>query len=121
MECSSVCKLCFMRFPTMRTYPNLKEALCFSSVEHRNCPRVLVTEFDNVLVEIRPFPQKLPSGNFIMCCDGDQCTRLPNCTYAHSRAEKREWNRQLENERDAILVRHLNNNRIVQCSIYFFK
>ena len=86
----------------MSTYPNLKEARCFFSAEHRNRPRVLVTEFDNV--EIRPFPQIRPSGNFIMCRDGDQCTRFPNCTYAHSQAEKREWNRQLKNERDANLV-----------------
>ena len=105
----------------MSTYPYLKKARCFSTAKHRNCPRVLVTECDNDLVEIRPFPLRRPSGNFTMCRDGDQCTRLLNCTYAHSRAEKREWNRQLENERDAILVRHLNNNRIVQCSIYFFK
>ena len=88
----------------MSTYPNLKEARCFSTAEHRNCPRVLVTEFDNVLVEIRPFPQIRPSGNFIMCRNGDKCTRLPNCTYAHSRAEKREWNRQLKNEPDTNLV-----------------
>ena len=88
----------------MSTYPNPKEARCLFSAEHRNYPRVLVTEFDNDLVEIRPFPHIRPSGNFIMCRDGDQCTRLPNCTYAHSRAEKREWNRQLKNERDANLV-----------------
>ena len=103
MECSSVCKLCFRRFPKTSTYLYLKEAQCFSSAEHRNCPRVLVTEFENDLVEIRPFPHRRPSGiqNFRMCSNGDQCTRLPNCTYAHSRAEKREWDRQLENERDA--------------------
>ena len=120
MECSSVCKLCFRRFPKTSTYLYLKEAQCFSSAEHRNCPRVLVTEFENDLVEIRPFPHRRPSGirYFRMCSNGDQCTHLPNCTYAHSRAEKREWDRQLENERDANSVSSNRSMSVRFLSIY---
>ena len=103
----------------MSTYPYLKKARCFSTAKHRNCPRVLVTECDNDLVEIRPFPLRRPSGNFTMCRDGDQCTRLLNCTYAHSRAEKREWNRQLKNERDAHLVCVYNNIIMFYCPMQY--
>ena len=44
--------------------------------------------------KIRPLPDKVVPGRFIMCrySQSGSCTK-EYCTYAHSQAELREWNR----------------------------
>ena len=94
---TKVCQFCYERNPNDLS---LLELQCRSLLEHSQHDKVFVTEDCGTLVKIRPLPRDFrPSGFFRKCYDGASCKFFPNCTYAHSDAERNVWNALLNDER----------------------
>ena len=88
----SVCRACFRSEPTNRDIARE----CYRHT-HRNEGRIDVV-WDGVsnrlvLYQIRPVPDIEIKGGFSMCRFGSQCFKGQQCTYAHTEAEQREWNK----------------------------
>jgi hypothetical protein len=75
----------------------LLNVTCWSTTEHRDTNKCLVTIDNNCLVKIRPLPNFRPQ-KFRICQESD-CKKFPKCNFAHSEPEKRVWNRWLLEER----------------------
>ena len=86
----SICRACFRSDPTNRD-------IARECHRHRNEGRIDVVWDDVrnrfVLYQIRPVPDKEIKGRFIMCPLGSRCSKGQRCTYAHTEAEQREWNK----------------------------
>ena len=94
---TEVCRRCHERNSSDVLLLTLK---CRSKLEHNQHDKVLVTEYYDTLVKIRPMPAEFrPPRFFRKCYDGPTCTFYPRCTYAHSEAEKNVWNTLLRDER----------------------
>ena len=87
----SVCQACFEENPANYQLP--EERFCR---RHPDGGRVNVY-WDDVnyqfFYKIRPMPNKEISGRFVLCHFGSQC-KGERCTFAHTRAEQDEWNKQ---------------------------
>ena len=88
----SVCLGCFRSDPI-----NCGELDAIECYRHPNEGRVDVV-WDGVsnrfvLYQIRPVPDIEIKGRFITCRFGSQCSKGQRCTYAHTEAEQREWNK----------------------------
>ena len=87
-EVYSICRTCFVADPADH-----------QGLECRSHPGAKINDvvWDGrsnkyVLYKIRPVPEKVIKGRFIMCSFGSLC-RGQRCTYAHTEAEQLEWNR----------------------------
>ena len=96
---AEVCRRCHERNPTDLSLFTLH---CRSSEEHSRYDKVLVTEYCGTLVKIRPLPREFRPPRFFRICNnaGGTCRLYPNCTYAHSEAEKNIWNSLLRDEQN---------------------
>lgn len=104
-QTTEVCRYCHERNPRDISLLTLQ---CRSLEEHGQHDKVLVVEDCGTLVPIRPLPREFrPPGFFQICCnDQDTCRLYPDCTYAHSEAEKNVWNIVLKAERNPPQKRH---------------
>ncbi|XP_064395053.1 probable helicase with zinc finger domain isoform X3 [Halichondria panicea] len=69
---------------------------------------VCVAISDDLMLEpIRSLPKKIPPWNkFSLCQNADgSCRHRNRCTYAHSKAEQKAWNAQLEDDRKSKAIR----------------
>lgn len=97
-QTTEVCRWCHKRNPRDISLLTLR---CRCLEKHSQHDKVLVAEDGGTLVAIRPLPREFrPPGFFQICCnDQDTCRLYPDCTYAHSEAEKNVWNTLLKDER----------------------
>ena len=96
---AEVCRRCHERNPNDLSLFTLH---CRSSEEHSRHDIVNVTEYCGTLVKIRPLPKEFRPPRFFRKCNnaGGTCRLYPNCTYAHSEAEKIIWNSLLRDEQN---------------------
>ena len=78
----------------------------------RTCPKSLVMAhppqpglYGCAPTVVRPLPVHLPSHiQYVRVCDRRRSCKGPDCTFAHSRPEKMEWDRQLQGTNTVLKV-----------------
>ena len=107
---AEVCRRCHERNPNDLSLFTLH---CRSSEEHSQHDIVMVTEYCGTLVKIRPLPREFRPPRYFRKCNnaGGTCRRYPNCTYAHSEAEKNVWNSILRDEQNTPRERQIKKQQ----------